>query len=62
MFDFLEPAVTLGHAQNIKLSYNTNLTTLPTLVASLWPAFRQVKLIASLDGFGAVNSFMFWRT
>jgi hypothetical protein len=58
MFDFLERAVTLGHAQNIKLSYNTNLTTLPAQVASLWPAFRQVKLIASLDGFGAVNSFI----
>jgi hypothetical protein len=58
MFDFLERAVALGHARNIMLSYISNLTTLPPRIADLWPAFKNVKLITSLDGFGPVNSFI----
>jgi hypothetical protein len=58
MFDFLERAVSLGHARNITLSYITNLTTLPQALVNLWPSFRQVILTTSLDGFGALNTFI----
>ena len=58
MFDFLARLVDLGRAPGISLSYNTNLTMLPDRVYELWPRFRQVRVTASIDGFGAVNSFI----
>lgn len=58
MFDFLERAVSLGHAGKIALSYSTNLTILPDRIASLWPAFQSVKPVVSLDGFDSVNSLI----
>lgn len=58
MFDFLDRLAAGGRAAGISLSYNTNLTTIPDRVYRIWPAFRQVRLTVSLDGFDAVNSFI----
>ncbi len=58
MFDFLERLIELGRAQNIMVSYNTNLTLLPRRVFELWPRFRGVRVTVSLDGFAEVNSFI----
>lgn len=58
MFDFLERLVTLGRAPGISLSYNTNATLLPDRVYDLWPHFARVRVTASIDGFGPVNSFI----
>lgn len=58
MFDFLERLVAGGRAGRIMLSYNTNLTLLPPRIYELWPHFRKVRVTASIDGFGGVNSFI----
>ena len=58
MFDFLERLSASGRAGSIALSYNTNLTTIPERVYGIWPAFRHVRITVSLDGAGAVNSFI----
>ncbi len=56
--DFLAQVIAAGRAQDIVLSYVTNLTTLPDRVTTLWPAFREVKLVVSLDGYDALNTFI----
>jgi hypothetical protein len=58
MFEFLTRMVANGRAGRMLVSYNTNLTTLPERVLELWPAFKAVRVTASLDGFGAVNDFI----
>lgn len=58
MFDFLARLIDLGRASGVSLSYNSNLTMLPDRVYDLWPHFKQVRVTASVDGFGAVNSFI----
>ncbi|MGE0040892.1 MAG: twitch domain-containing radical SAM protein [Vicinamibacterales bacterium] len=58
MLDFLESAAASGHAGRIRLSYVTNLTTLPDRVTSLWPSFRGVQLTVSLDGHEPINSLI----
>jgi sulfatase maturation enzyme AslB (radical SAM superfamily) len=58
MFDFLERLIESGRASKIHLSYNTNLTVLPPRIYDLWPQFRGVRVTVSLDGWGAVNSFI----
>lgn len=47
-----------GYAKNIQLSFNTNGTLLPEKLLSLFPMFRSVRLILSLDGLGAVNDYI----
>ncbi len=47
-----------NYAQNIKLTYNTNLTKLPENVLELWKYFKSVKLLCSIDGFNKVNDYV----
>ncbi len=56
--DFLQQCVNSGHAQNIELEYNTNMTVLPEKVLALWPHFKSVRIGVSLDGIGAVNEYI----
>lgn len=58
MLDFLQRTVDAGHASSIVLSYVTNMTTLPERVTTLWPAFRDVRITASLDGFDTLNTYI----
>ncbi len=58
MFEFLERLILSGRAASIRLSYNTNLTVLPPRIYELWPHFLKVQVTVSMDGFGAVNSFI----
>jgi hypothetical protein len=58
MAEALELCIRSGRASEIELSYNTNLTVLPERVSSLWPHFRSVSLLCSVDGFGAVNDYI----
>jgi sulfatase maturation enzyme AslB (radical SAM superfamily) len=39
------------------IEYNTNMTILPTRVQKLWQQFKQVRVGASIDGFGEVFEF-----
>jgi len=54
----LELCIRSGRADQIDLSYNTNITELPDRVTRLWPHFRSVSLFCSVDGFGALNEYV----
>jgi MoaA/NifB/PqqE/SkfB family radical SAM enzyme len=58
MLEALETCVRAGRASQIDLSYNTNITVIPEQVTRLWPQFRSVSLICSVDGFGKVNEYI----
>jgi len=58
MLDFLAKVVEAGRAPHVELSYVTNLTILPERVTALWPAFQKVKLVTSLDGVDALNTYI----
>jgi len=58
VMDFLERVVSMGYAQNIVLNLISNFTLLPQRMLALWPHFKTVRLVASLDGFGEINSFI----
>jgi len=56
-YDFLEKCRDRDVAKNITLEYNTNTTQLPEKVLKLWTHFKQVRVGASIDGFGAVAEY-----
>ena len=58
MVELLEACIRSGRSREIDLSYNTNLTVLPDKVTSLWPHFRSVSLLCSVDGVGALNDYI----
>ena len=57
-FDLLNYCIDQGISKNIKLSYNTNLTKLPDKVFEIWPQFKSIDLLVSLDGVGKVNDYI----
>lgn len=58
MSRMLKEIITLGHAKNMIVSYNTNITVLPKEVLELWKQFKEVRILASIDGFGEVNDYI----
>ncbi len=58
MLEALDLCIQAGRADQIDLSYNTNLTVIPDRVARLWPYFRSVSVHCSVDGFGAMNDYI----
>lgn len=56
-YDFLQKCVDKDVAKNIILEYNTNLTVLPERAIQLWSHFQQVRIGASIDGFGKVLEY-----
>ena len=58
MLRFLEICVDSGHSKSIELSYNTNITVIPEKLKTLWPKFKGVKLLCSIDAYGERNDFI----
>jgi hypothetical protein len=58
MLEALDLCMQSGRADQIDLSYNTNITVIPDRVARLWPHFRSVSIHCSVDGFGAINDYI----
>lgn len=58
MAKILRLCVESGHAKAIELTYNSNVTRIPDAVKALWPEFRKVRVLASVDGFGALNEYI----
>jgi MoaA/NifB/PqqE/SkfB family radical SAM enzyme len=58
MANILRECIRLDQAKNISVSYNTNATVLPKDVLELWKEFKEIKLLCSVDGYGAVNDFI----
>jgi len=56
-YDFLERCVEKDAAKHIVVEYNTNMSTLPSRVTNLWKQFKQVRVGASVDGFGSVVEY-----
>jgi sulfatase maturation enzyme AslB (radical SAM superfamily) len=54
----LEICVELGVAGQIELTFNTNLTKLPRAHRELWPHFKTVNLLCSVDAQGALNDYI----
>jgi sulfatase maturation enzyme AslB (radical SAM superfamily) len=57
---FLERCIALNRAGKIVLEYNTNITVLPSRVLELWKQFKQVRVGASVDGFGVIQEYQRW--
>lgn len=55
---FLKRLIDAGLSKNLVLSYNTNLTVLPPEAKDVWPHFKEVHVIASMDGVGKINEFI----
>ena len=58
MYRFFDLCLEYDIAKNIILSYNTNLTVLPSKMLSHWKNFKQIRLTASIDGFNEVNNYI----
>ena len=58
MQEMLQLCIDSGVAQDIMLTYNTNITKLPPKVLELWKHFKEVRLLCSIDGFGKVNDYI----
>jgi MoaA/NifB/PqqE/SkfB family radical SAM enzyme len=56
--DFLKDLLDAGCAQDIILTFNTNLTVLPPGILDFFPHFKQVKIIVSLDAHGDLNDYI----
>lgn len=56
-YDFLERCVEKDAAKHIVVEYNTNMSTLPSRVTNLWKHFKQVRVGASVDGYGAIVEY-----
>ncbi len=54
----LEICVDQGVAGQIELTFNTNITRIPTRHQALWPHFKSVNLICSIDAYGHLNDYI----
>jgi pyruvate-formate lyase-activating enzyme len=55
---FLKKCVEQGRADKIRLEYNTNITVLSDEVLSIWKNFKEVRIGASIDGYGKINDYI----
>lgn len=58
MEEILQKCIESGEAENIILSYNTNLTILPKSLLEKWKKFKEIKLLVSIDGVGTLNDYI----
>jgi len=54
----LEICVETGAASQIELTFNTNITRIPKRHRQLWPQFKTVNLLCSIDALGALNDYI----
>ena len=54
----LEICVNEGVAGNIELTFNTNATKIPPRHRELWPQFKTVNLLCSIDAYGPLNDYI----
>jgi len=59
-YEFLQRCIDSGHAGNIMIEYNTNMTSLPPRVLKMWEHFKQIRLGCSIDGMGDVLEYQRW--
>ncbi len=54
----LEICVEEGVAESIELTFNTNVTKIHARHRELWPKFKSVNLLCSIDAFGELNDYI----
>ena len=54
----LEICIDQGVAGQIELTFNTNVTKIPKRHRALWPQFKAVNLLCSVDAYGALNDYI----
>ena len=59
-YEFLNKCIGSGHAGNITIEYNTNMTSLPPRVLEMWKQFKQIRVGCSIDGMGSVLEYQRW--
>ena len=59
-YEFLQRCIDSGCAKNIMIEYNTNMTSLPPRVLKMWEEFKQIRVGASIDGYGDVLEYQRW--
>ena len=59
-YEFLQKCIDSGYAKKIIIEYNTNMTALPPRVLTMWKHFRQVRVGASIDGYGDMVEYQRW--
>ena len=57
-YEFLKKCIKFEVAQNIVLSYTTNLTVIKEELMGLWENFRHVSIGVSIDGVDKVNDYI----
>jgi MoaA/NifB/PqqE/SkfB family radical SAM enzyme len=55
---FLKKLISSGRAPGISLSYNTNLSLIPSWLEKIVSEFRSVTLNISIDGYNSLNEFI----
>lgn len=58
MFVFLEYLIEWGFAENITIAYTTNGTQTPSILKDLWPKFKKVKVVISVEGTGDLYEYI----
>jgi sulfatase maturation enzyme AslB (radical SAM superfamily) len=59
-YEFLQKCIDSGYSKKIIIEYNTNMTSLPPRVLKMWEHFGQVRIGASIDGFGDMVEYQRW--
>ena len=54
----LEICVEMGAANKIELTFNTNIIRIPKKHRDLWPQFKAVNLLCSVDAYGELNDYI----
>ena len=55
--ELLERLVANGNSHNIEIEYNSNLTNVTKNIVKLWEKFKQIRIGASIDGYGDVFNY-----
>lgn len=58
MKDILQTIIDHNRSKEVILTYNTNISTLPKAVLDLWPKFKEVRLLVSIDAYGKLNEYI----
>ena len=56
----MEKCIELDVAKDMIIEYNTNMTALPPRVLKMWEEFKQIRVGASIDGYGDVLEYQRW--
>lgn len=59
-YEFLQKCIDMDHSKNMILEYNTNMSNLPNRVLDMWTQFKQVRVGASIDGYGSMLEYQRW--